>query len=136
MAAIIPNEGERRILQARKDIGPQRVILFKNDITPDADTVFADLTECDFSGYSRQVPSFGSITTGVDGRAVMTAAPVLFVHDGGGTANDVYGAALIDADSGSEVILSIERLPSPPEALSAVGDSVTVTIVAKERQEP
>lgn len=135
MASTIPNEGERRILQARKDIGLQRVILFTNDLTPSAATVFADLDEADFSGYSRVEPSWGSVSTGGDGRAVMTAAPAVFTHDGGGTANDIYGYAHIDAAPGNESIIAIERLPSPPEVMEDLGDTITVTLVAHERQQ-
>lgn len=131
---MIPNEGERRILQARKEIGSQRVILFKNDVTVDDEVTWASLEECDFSGYERGLPAWGDIATGLDGRAVMLADALTWLHDGGDTMNDVYGAALIDGNPGLECILSIVKFGSP-RSMNGIGDFITVTPSSFDRQQ-
>lgn len=132
---MIPDEGERRILKARKDIGVQRVVLYKTSVALVAGTVWADLTECDFSGYARGIPTWGSIATGLDGRAVMLASAITFTHSGGATGNDVYGVALIDGTPGSEVILSIKAFDDVV-AMNGIGDYITVTPSSHDRQQP
>lgn len=136
MAAAVPDQGEIRMLQAVKDISPQRIILFQNNITPGNSTTFADLTEATFSGYARVTPSWGAIATGGDGRAAMVAAAANFTHNGGVVTNLVYGWAWIDSAVGVEKLIAADRVPSAPKTMAVSGDSITVTVTGKLRQEP
>lgn len=136
MSDKIPNEGEIRQLTELKNMANQRVILFKNDYTPVDGTTFANLTEADFSNYSRQTPTWGAISTNGSGEAEMAASAVVFSHDGGATGNNVYGWALIDAAVGAEKVLAAARLSSPPKSMTLSGDSITVTLTHRLRQKP
>lgn len=134
MAAIIPNEAEVRILEARVAISPQRYILFNDNITPDADTVFADLTEPTWPGYGRQTPTWGAVTTGGDGRAVVVGVPLVFVRTSTGAPQTAYGWAHIDSSAGDEKILAI-ALFSSPVVIENVGDGAAVVPTMHERQQ-
>lgn len=105
--------------------------LFKSDTTPDADTVEADLTEADFSGYASDNPSQAFFKNEADERFEHQNNAVVFSHNGGGTSNTIYGwyakagnardatGALIDD------IVAIERFASPIN-MSELGDSIRV----------
>lgn len=90
--------------------------LYKNDFTPDKDTILADLVEADFSGYGQ-----GSVVPG-DWFHVGTPPPpaeynmgatgdLFFSHNGGGVANTVYGFYLVDPAAGALVFTA--RLATP-----------------------
>lgn len=102
--------------------------LFKNNATISASTVLADLTEADYSGYLSQ--TIGAWTTpAADGssRKYTEATAVLtFAHDGGGTANTIYGWYLIDTLSGD--LLAVHKFDTP-----VVMDDATDTIDARPR---
>lgn len=101
--------------------------LYKNDVTPDADTVIGDLTEANFSGYaSHTVTGWGYTSPGidVDSRAVVLGDEnFTATHNGGGTNNDIYGYYVTDNSGG---LLWAQRLDSPPIPVDANGKFVTV----------
>ena len=61
--------------------------LYKNDLTPDKDTVLGDLVEANFSGYSAVTVTawnYGSIGLDAEDRAFTTGTPdAVFTHSGG-----------------------------------------------------
>lgn len=112
---ILPDEGIgvqlRRILDpASADHATWRLILFVNDITPDADTVLADLTEATWAGYSFVTMIPGNWTTPeVDtGCATSTygTTPLTWYVTGGPLQTN-YGYAMIDPGAG--VIRFVQR---------------------------
>lgn len=101
--------------------------LYKNDLTPNNDTVLADFVECDFSGYPAGgivIPSFPSGTL-IPPRWVSSGSPLTFNHDGGPTLNVVYGYYVIWMAQNE--ILWAERDPLGPKTMQALGDSYIVT---------
>lgn len=110
-----------------------RVMLFKNDIEPDEDTEYDDLEEADFSGYARVTPSFGSAEV-TDHVARSDADLCIFTHDGGGTANDIYGAALLDVTGGTPYPEVIARFDGDPITMEALHDKIKVAISDLLRQ--
>src|ERR1043166_6772375 len=115
-----PKQGREKLLNDKmSDSANWRVVLFKNNLTPDLDTVLGDLTEADFSGYDRVTPTWGAITIAGSNRAKAVGSSCVFAHDGGGTANDVYGYALINPSSGD--LLFIDRLAGAPAHKAGAG---------------
>lgn len=127
MALLVVNEGKVDILDllnggnfpANVQIG-----LFKNNLVPDKDTVLADVTAANFSGYSSATPAFDPATLSTD-KGVMVQNPATdFMHNGGGTSNTIYGYYVWD--NGAGVLLWIELI-SPSQLMSNNGDTLSVT---------
>ena len=129
MALIIPNEGEKRLLDLlTADRSNWSVRLFQNDVTPaDTDTV-ATYTEATFSGYSAQsCPAFAASVTNAAGKAEATASSaVAFTHSGGATANTLYGYYVVR--TGDSVLLFAERFSDGSRTLSSAGQEVRLTL--------
>jgi hypothetical protein len=132
MAAIWTNWGERHLLPHIPS-GPW--ILFSNDITPDIDTVFADLVEADFGGYARVgFAGWSAPFMNPDDHAQAEHPFVVWTHDGG-DANDVYGWAYctLDLDSEIDKLLFIERFPDGPVTLDTAGQQLRLDPVSTLR---
>jgi len=128
VAATIPNQGELKLLNAIKSGAAYNIVLFQNDLTPSATTVYADMTLATFSGYSQGTITWGTPTTDGGGKGSMTATAVTFTHNGGGTSNNIYGYAIVSQDiSMAWHLIMIERLSSPPKSMANNGDSITIT---------
>lgn len=128
MAGVIPNEGELQLCARIKASGTQKMILFKNNLTPVPGTVFANLTEANFSGYASGPVTWGTPFTDGAGKAVMIGTTITFTHNGGGTPNDIYGYAILTQDiTLAWFIICAERLSSPPKVMTNNGDSITIT---------
>jgi len=98
--------------------------LFKNDHVPDPTDVNANYTEANFSGYASQaLGTWNAAFLNTDDKGEIDADPKTFTHNGGGTANTVYGAMVKD-DNGD--VMYAERFDAP-RVLSANGDSITYT---------
>jgi len=103
--------------------------LFKNDFTPDANSVLADFTEADFSGYAKVFPNEAFYKNDTDNRFEQQHAVGVFTHNGGGVSNTIYGWYAVGAvDNGggtqSEVMMS-ERFASPI-TMQESGDSIRI----------
>lgn len=90
----IPNIGE---INLTKDliyawgVSGVRIHLYKNNITPDEDTVVGDLTEADYSGYAYQdITSWTTPATDASGRAFTVSSTATFPLNGSGS-QDIYG---------------------------------------------
>lgn len=98
--------------------------LFKNDITPDEDTVLADLTEADFDGYAESgAVTWGEVHNGNDGSVEMQAGSQEFHCTGGTTPNEIFGYMIVD--SGGTTLLAAHRFDES-ELMSADDDNVTL----------
>lgn len=120
MSIITPNEGERNILgRALGKVAANTLVcrLFNSNTTPSATTVWADLTECDFSGYASVNITWTAIVTNGSGRAESTGSVCTFIRDGTdpGTNNTAYGwciTSINDAEANAIQIIAIERFGS------------------------
>lgn len=113
MTFIVPKEGRLSALEGLRSspLGSAACVLFENDLTPDADTVLADLDEPTWTGYSRLALSgWSDPALTADDHAVTVAGTVTWTKTDSGSA-DVYGYAVIDSD---DKILGIERFASAP----------------------
>lgn len=90
-----------------------KVGLFKNDLTPTKDTLLADLTACDFTGYAISgAITWGAAFEGDDGSGEMVGSVAQFVQ----TADDpepqsAYGYYIVNG--AADALLAAERFPSP-----------------------
>ena len=112
---ILPNEGIGQQLESIvklevAGIAAWQLVLFVNDIVPDADVTFADLVEASFDGYSRATLERALwLEPTVDGGCAVSVygTEPLQWYNLGTDEPTVYGYALID--SSSEVIRFIQR---------------------------
>lgn len=133
MAVIIPNEGERTILNALKTsvLNPSpfsSIRLFQGGgaVTVDAsiDAATLNAAEADYSGYAAvQRYDWTTAVTDGSGNAYITCSSVSFQHSGGGTANTIYGWYLLD-NAGNLVMC--EEFGSPITMDDAL-DIITIT---------
>lgn len=118
MPVVAPNEGLPALLDYMlKDdvsgVGPWELILWTNDITPDQDTEYGDLTEATFTGYSSVTVTREDWTAAVidSDVAVSTWGETPTTWTNTGSEQTVYGYAMVTATS--PVIRLIERFASP-----------------------
>lgn len=125
---VHPTEGRLFVLNRWSPGGLDLwVILFKTNITVDANTVFSDLVEADFSGYARSHPTWSSPANDGSGNAESHPSAITFSHDGGGTSNTIYGLAVCPDSAGlANTILCAYKFPSPI-SMSTAADSIIFT---------
>jgi len=132
MNLVVPQSGSLSVCQYLAYIWSQTgayltIKLYKSDTTPDWDTVLADLTECDFSGYaSMQLTAwdYAGVFLDGDGRAkVNHTTNYTAMHNGGGVSNNVYGFFVVD-NTGD--LCWLQRFDSPPIAIDSNGKFITV----------
>lgn len=129
MSLKIPDVGLPKLLDLKtgKVTGPPTYTckLFQNNYTPVAGSVAGDFTECTFSGYGAGQTITGWASAAVTGSIASAAAAALtWTHNGGGTSNNIYGMYVVDAGG---VLIWAERDPAAPFAISANGQTYTVT---------
>jgi len=92
--------------------GGCKMMLFKNDILPNKQTVLDDLITCDFDGYADSAALvWGQSHYDISGNAVATAPLVTFTSTGMTKPNTVYGWAL--KDGGGATLLRTRRFDEP-----------------------
>jgi hypothetical protein len=90
-----------------------KVKLFKNDLVPTPDTVLADLTEADFTGYA-PVTIAGAWNASTDPQErglVWYSALVPFSASGAAVPNIIYGWYVVNTDG--TVLKVVKRLDTP-----------------------
>ena len=101
-----------------------RIRLFKNNYTPVNSSTYADFTEADFSGYAGYASlSWGAAFINGSTQGEIDATQVTWTHNGGGTANTVYGIYITD---GSNNLMYAERF-SAPISMSTSGNAIPYT---------
>lgn len=129
---IIPDEGlagtlQRTLNPAGVSAGSWRLILWVNDLVPDAGTVVADLTPASWLGYSFVTLDQSKWTTPTveDGcaTAYYDTAPIVWWVTGGPTETN-YGFALID--TGPNVLRFVQRFDSADLAPVVPGSRVVL----------
>ena len=129
MELVYPKEAQLRILTVLKtelmDAG--EMALFSNDITPDVNTVVADLTEATFTGYARATLTTwlaARLNTALEG--VQTSPLAAFAAAAPFTVGeDVYGGWI--EDSNGDLILMF-RFDNAPIPMAAVGNAIVVAV--------
>ena len=116
---VLPNEGLADqlayiIKSTISGVADWELMLWINDIEPDQDTVYADLTEATFDGYGRVtlVRSDWTSPTIIADQAVSTYTTTPQVWIVGSGPQTVYGYAVVTPSS--PVIRIIERFEPPP----------------------
>lgn len=126
MALVFPDVGENLVLEAIVNkTAPQDLVLklFQNNVTPSEPSVAASFTEATFSGYA-PIPLTGA-SWGAASAGTIANIQRTFTHDGGATANSIYGYYIVQATSGT--LLFAERDASAPFLLQNSGDNIKVT---------
>jgi len=133
----VPDAGELVFLEnlAVALLNGARVLLYQNNYTPVDGSVLGDFTEADFDGYTANGQVLGSHSTPaiVSGRATTTWTPKIWTHDGGATANLIYGYYVVDG-SLTELLFA-ERDPAGPRSLGVLGDAINVFVTFTNKTE-
>jgi hypothetical protein len=99
--------------------------LYQNDFTPNDQTVLADLTVADFTGYAQvSLTTYVAPYTEPDGKAVITTPQAVFASSGSAVQNVVYGWYVLDADGD---LLAAGRFDDALN-FSGVGDAVVMHV--------
>lgn len=139
MAIVVPNEGEKILLEAavgKTAAGNLKLKLFTNNYTPAQDDVIADFTEMGaVQGYTEKTLTPAGWNAGAEGTGVGTSTSnkasisypqQTFTADGTGGAQTVYGYVIMN-DAETKVICA-ERFSSP-QSFSTAGDTIKITPV-------
>lgn len=99
--------------------------LYKNDYTPDEDSISADFTEANFAGYSAQATdNWGDAEEGDGAYAQIEEEAHLFVTTGATAGNSIYGYWLTDAGDNN---VYAERFQAGPYDMSLANLALLVT---------
>lgn len=126
MALLVPDVGENLALEmiVNKTAAQNLVLkLFQSNTTPAEGDTAVTYTEATFSGYAAATltgASWGAASGGVIAYAQQT-----FTHNGGVTANSIYGYYMVQTTSGT--LLLAERDGAAPFTLTNNGDNVKIT---------
>jgi len=109
------------------------MILFQNNIVPDANTAYGDLVECDFTGYVDIDLNAAAVCTGnIQGPAQgsddfwrMIFDQQEFLASGAAVPNSVYGVAIVD--KANSLLLGVARFEDAPLTVDETGDSIKVS---------
>lgn len=123
MTLVAPDSAEELMLNYILNISSPSattIRLFKNDLTPDHETVVGDITESTETGYA--AISLPSWSVSDAGGGVMTAAHAAVTFTFTAAAN-VYGYYVTNSDG----LLWIERFTCAPAVIAAGGGEVPIT---------
>lgn len=127
MDIVIPRQQDLDDLDAKTalaDYTGAKLHLFSNDITPNRDTVLADLTETLASGVVGQVVTWSVAFFDPEGNPVSTIGELLFIQTGA-TNGDVFGAYL--TNGASNKLLWSARLDPAPFHFIGIGTTLPLT---------
>lgn len=131
MAAVATSGGLTEFLDTLLgELQPDWIVnLYKNDVTPTADTVTGDLEECDWGGYGGQaMPAFDAATWNSGaGEAEAEQPAALDYTKSGGSAGDIYGVFIVD--TGGDLKFAW-RDPAAPITMGTDGDIYRVNLRA------
>lgn len=126
MAFLTPDVGENLVCEmiVNKTAAQNLVLkLFQSNTTPAEGDTAGTYTEATFSGYASAAltgASWGAASSGTIAYAQQT-----FTHNGGGTANSIYGYFVIQTTSGT--LLLAERDAGGPYTITNNGDNIKIT---------
>ena len=128
MAATLVRGGRVEILKdyLAQSAAALSLILIKEVAGLSDTTVFGDLAEANYSGYTNNNPVFPNPALDGANKASTTAPQLTFSHNGGVIANTIKGYALIEIAEPTDKLLFWEALPAD-RTMGAGGDTITVT---------
>lgn len=98
-----------------------KAMLFKNDITPSVDSILADLTPADFSGYAMSAAVvWGAPFKDENGNLVVRAGSCEFNQTAATVTNTVYGWGLVGDPSGTPFLICAERFETPVQMIDSL----------------
>lgn len=134
MALVVPNTAEVQMLQrivGSAATGNQIMKLYKGGPTspglPDEDTVLADFTECDASGYAAYTLSTANwgVTTSISGTTTATYnTDAVFTFS---ASQSVYGYYVVDATTPTPNLLWCESFSGGPFVIPGAGGQIQIT---------
>lgn len=127
MAIVLyPNVSSIAIINLlRTDLIDCLVQLYKNDVVPTPGVILADLTEADFSGYAEiEVAALLAAYLDPEGGASAQIPTVQFQHNGGATANTVYGFMVTTAGGALRLVGYFDA----PIPMVASGDAIPLDV--------
>lgn len=103
--------------------------LYQNDPTISNTSIAGDFTEANFSGYTawnfnQTGSTWPAASSPGSGQAHSVHADVDFTHDGGATANDIYGAYITDS---AGALIAAKRYSLAPFNIATVGQKFTIS---------
>ncbi len=122
---ITPTEGRIYVLNNWSTGGSDFwVWLFKNNHTVTAATVYADLTNADYAGYSRQHPSWSGAADDGSGNAERHPGTLTFSFSSGSPTNTIYGVAVSPDSAGivSKILVAVNL--TTPKVMASPGDTL------------
>lgn len=115
---------------------PPWVILFQNDVDLDDPLILSDLVEANFSGYARVHPTWPAASDPGNGDAASLSPACVWTHDGGGTANTIYGIAVVNDDGGfGTVLIDVYKFPAAI-TMALAGDNISRQLRELQGQYP
>jgi hypothetical protein len=126
MALVVPDVGELYILAAWIAGYPPsslKVHLYQNNYTPVDSSVLGSFTEATFSGYASAVFAFAAPSEVANKAKAVAISPTVFTHNGGGTANTIYGYFVKDLATGD--LVWAERFGSS-QIMTNNGDQISL----------
>lgn len=128
---IQPLEGKKYVLNS---LGPgiggdYYVRLFKNNHVVGNTSVFADMTQADFSGYADQLPSWSAAADNGSGDAERHTGTLTFTHNGGGTANTIYGLLVAPDNAGIDSKVIVAYNFPVPISMSAGDPPIVISVL-------
>jgi hypothetical protein len=128
VANVFLQQGDVKVLDRLRLDGQTlfELHLFQNDHVPVVTDGDLSFTVATFSGYVPILlgPWSAAFINGL-GKGEIDAGPAVFAHNGGATANIIYGAFVVDA---AGHVVYAERFPAP-QVMSAMPDTITYTPV-------
>lgn len=104
-----------------------KIKLFKNDITPDSDSVTGDFTEATFTGYASVLLDTWTITPGTTPEAVHSL--ISFESTADQTSENIYGYFIVRTSTND--IVGSKRFTGAPYAMQNLGDVIAITPTLK-----
>lgn len=105
-----------------------RVRLFRNNFTPDADTVLGDFTEANFTGYAAGVPvnPFNAVSLTAAGYSQIESPDVLtYTASDGAAPNSIYGYYVVNTVTSR--VRWCEKFDAPMDMTSS-GKRINLTL--------
>jgi hypothetical protein len=130
MPIVVPNEGERRLLEfivGKSTLPSSQVVLhlYKNDVDLTTDNfTSASFQEADAAGYSSQILNGSSWTISTDSSGVSSAVYGSNLTFNLTAAQDIYGYYVTTTNSSQ--ILWAEEFPGSPFSLPSGGGQITI----------
>lgn len=137
MAALVPAGAEDVLLAGiiGSWLNLAAIQLYMNDYTPDDTTVYSNLTEADFNGYTAGgivLPGASGAFQNGDNKAEIGYDEVSWTKGVGGTGDTIYGYMIVDAVGN---LVAVERFATPVD-MNTDGSILNLDVAVTLSQDP